>query len=101
MNFTSGTIFSFSRNDTIRNVPNKFMSALSHSSTEAEIKALDLLMLELFAYRGRDALRRRRPESTDQDLLRQQGSLIDVRYTQEQQSRQAPEYADPVHSRAD
>jgi hypothetical protein len=47
LNFTSGAIFSFSRNDTIRNVLNKFMSALSHSSTEAEIKALDVLILEL------------------------------------------------------
>ena len=47
INFTSGAIFSFSRNDTIRNVLNKFMSALSHSSTEAEIKALDVLILEL------------------------------------------------------
>ena len=47
MNYSSGAVFSFSRNDTIRNILNKFMSALSHSSTESEIKALDVLIMEL------------------------------------------------------
>jgi hypothetical protein len=47
MNLNSGAVFSFSRNDTIRNILGKFMSALSHSSTESEIKALDVLITEL------------------------------------------------------
>jgi hypothetical protein len=47
MGFSSGAVFSFSRNDTIRNVLKELMSALSHSSTEAEIKALDVLILEI------------------------------------------------------
>ncbi|MBL4704060.1 MAG: Ty1/Copia family ribonuclease HI [Flavobacteriales bacterium] len=38
--YNSGAIFSFSRNDTT-------VSSLSHSSTEAEIKALDLLIQEI------------------------------------------------------
>jgi hypothetical protein len=40
-------VFAFSRNDTIKNLLNEWMSALSHSSTESEIKAIDLLMMEL------------------------------------------------------
>jgi hypothetical protein len=40
LGFDSGAVFSFSRNDTIP-------SSLSHSSTEAEIKALDELIREL------------------------------------------------------
>jgi hypothetical protein len=47
MNLYSGAIFSFSRNDTRRNLLAKILSALSHSSTESEIKALDVLILEL------------------------------------------------------
>jgi hypothetical protein len=47
MNWCSGTIFAYSRNDTIRNLLNEFMSSLSHSSTESEIKAIDILMMEL------------------------------------------------------
>ena len=35
-NYSSGAVFFFSRNDTIRNVLNTLMSSLSHSSTEAE-----------------------------------------------------------------
>jgi hypothetical protein len=45
--YSSGAVFSFSRNDTIRNVRQTIMSSLSHSSTEAEIKALDVLILEI------------------------------------------------------
>jgi hypothetical protein len=47
LNFSSGAVFSFSRNDTIRNVLNELLSALSHSSTESEIKALDVLIMEI------------------------------------------------------
>ena len=47
MNLYSGAIFSFSRNDTIRNTTGEFMSSISHSSTESEIKAIDILILEL------------------------------------------------------
>jgi hypothetical protein len=32
VNFSSGAIFSFSQNDTTRNILHDFMSALSHSS---------------------------------------------------------------------
>jgi hypothetical protein len=47
LNFSSGAVFSFSRNDTIRNVLNELLSALSHSSTESEVKALDVLIMEI------------------------------------------------------
>ena len=47
MNNTSGAIFSFSRNDTIINIIGDLMSSLSHSSTESEIKAIDILITEL------------------------------------------------------
>jgi len=47
MNNTSGAIFSFSRNDTIRNILGSILSSLSHSSTESEIKAIDVLITEL------------------------------------------------------
>jgi hypothetical protein len=47
MGFSSGAVFSFSRNDTLRNVLKELMSALSHPSTEVEIKALDVLILEI------------------------------------------------------
>jgi hypothetical protein len=46
-NLHSGAIFSFSRNDTTRNITNEYMSSVSHSSTESEIKALDVLITEL------------------------------------------------------
>eukprot|EP01034_Spumella_vulgaris_P032431 gene32431-biopygen27626 len=47
MNWSSGTIFSFSRNDTSSVLLKQFVSAISHSSTEAEIKAIDVLIHEL------------------------------------------------------
>jgi hypothetical protein len=46
-NLESGAIFSFSRNDTTRNVISELISTISHSSTESEIKALDILIMEL------------------------------------------------------
>jgi hypothetical protein len=47
MNYTSGAVFSFSRNDTIRNLINELMSSASRSSTESEIKAIDVLITEI------------------------------------------------------
>jgi hypothetical protein len=48
LNFSSGAVFSFSRNDTLQNVLKMLLSdLLSHSSTESEIKSLDVLIMEI------------------------------------------------------
>jgi hypothetical protein len=48
LNWDSGAIASYSRSDTVSSLLRGYLeSTISHSSTEAEIKAIDMLILEL------------------------------------------------------
>jgi hypothetical protein len=87
MGYSSGAVLSFSRNDTIRNVLQTIMSSLSHSSTEAEIKALDVLILEIL-----HILDVTRFLACEQDVLRQQVRRDDLRDAQVQSQGQASEH---------